>query len=98
MVAIWPAGPPKLTKPSSSQKRNASPNGTAAASAAGASVARTVIPAPSQHEDVEHHRHDTGDRGGGDHPSGRLLPLHHAQHERREREGEHAAAGILAAE
>src|SRR5919199_3582963 len=28
MIAIWPAGPPKLMKPSLTQKRNASPNET----------------------------------------------------------------------
>src|SRR3712207_7450609 len=29
IVAIWPAGPPKLTKPRYTQKRKASPNGGA---------------------------------------------------------------------
>jgi len=48
MMAIWPAGPPKLMKPSLSQNRNASVNetrGTAkrAESAVLASDARAVI-------------------------------------------------------
>src|SRR5262245_2944009 len=41
MIAIWPAGPPKLIKPSLSQKRKASPKETRAGSAVSSASAYT---------------------------------------------------------